>query len=54
MPEKEKTNSDNVALIIMVLMLCITCILMYVVNGEYALKLETLRGQISNGVYTPH
>lgn len=43
-------RSDNIATVVIVLMMCITCVVVYVVNGEYTLKLETLRGHIGNGV----
>lgn len=43
-------RSDNITTVVIVLMMCITCVVVYVVNGEYTLKLETLRGQIGNSV----
>lgn len=48
--KSEKCNSDNITSVILTLITSFTCLMIFVINGEYNLKAEALRGRLRNGV----
>lgn len=48
MPEKKRqmsqATSDNLTMLFIILIVCLTYIVALIVNGEYTIKLQSLRG----------
>ena len=49
MPEKSENSEEKDIHIdgIFVILICATLIIIYIISGEYALRLETLRGEFA-------
>ena len=48
MPEKSEKEEKDIHIDgIFVILICATLIIIYIISGEYALRLETLRGEFA-------